>query len=590
MDKSALVVFGEELPRKWLQLKSALEVVLAKESLREDIEASGVKFVSLESFIEAGSIYEASALAEELSYLKLPDGTPVAKSFIYKGYELWWMYYTYLFLYYCLPYTQYRKLLEHLKNFKSISLYRPPYASLFSCYFTAWGSKVNILRDNHLQSPSTLPLGVFFQIMLTFLSLPFLLVGKRRSMVFTGDKIEKTKDYDFRMRFVYPELRQKKMRFVEFIRSLESWRTVLQHAFIRKRPVIYSEAVVFVGRFCAIISRGRSRGRRKFGPHLFVSLTNFDTKFKLAIATQFLLTVYDDVWAIRIMKWLLRSIGIKAAFIPAATERNFHAVLGCKLNSLPTVGIMHGVQIRHYNVYDFLPGFNGEKMLTVDRFGVWSEWWKEYYVKNSKAYRSEQLFVSGPMRPLEKSTTPSGTRSAHTSEKIHILLVSEIVAVPQEVIPYLETLLGVGDFSLHIKFRSHNDSFEGWLKANRPDILEKVGKEKLLKGSMQEAIEICDVVVGSQSTGVIEATLQDKPFVFFNTKKWGDYYDMKSMDTKYHLFAENPEELIRYVKESKKVPQDVLRNVREKFFGDPYKNGSKWVVEQLEQWVTSASK
>ena len=110
--EKVLVVFAGVLPRRWLQSRRTINVIVAKETLRRDIEAMGFKFISIESFVEAGSVQEASTFAEELSRLTLPDGSRLAELFTYKGYELWWIYYTSLFLYFCLPWTQYKNLLE----------------------------------------------------------------------------------------------------------------------------------------------------------------------------------------------------------------------------------------------------------------------------------------------------------------------------------------------------------------------------------------------------------------------------------------------------------------------------------------------
>jgi len=580
---SVLVVFGKDFPASILSRK--FDTIVANKIFQKRVEALGCQFVELGTLVESGSIYEASAFAEELSRLTLPDGSRISKSFIYKDYELWWIHYNNIYTYFCLSYTQYRKLLEYLKGFQSISFYRPTYGNLFSCYLNAYGCKFNILHKPKLIFFNFLPLGIFLQILITLLSIPVLMVRKRRTMLFTGDKLEKSKDYDSRMKFVYKELRERNISFVEFIRSLESWKTVLKHAINRKRPVIYSEAVAFIGRFISVVSGGRRRASRRFSIHAFASQTDPCERFKLLVATRYLLTVYDDMWAIRIMKLILRMIGIKATLITAATERSYHAILGCKLNEIPTVGILHGIASRHYNGYDFLPGFDGTKMLSVDKYGLWSEWWREYYLKNSKAYRPEQLFVSGPMRPAQKPITNSNKSIPNDRQKINLLLISEIVAIPTEVMPYLDAINKIEDFSVHIKFRQHNDSFEKWLKVNRPDILSMLPEDRILKGSMQEAIESCDVVIGSQSTGVIEATLQLKPFILFNTKKWGDYFDMKSFDSKYNFFAENPEKLISHIKASNKIPDEVLKYLREKFFGDPHKDGSKWVVEQIEKVI-----
>lgn len=579
--KLVLVVFGEVLPDSLWRPGHQYDIVVASEKLRREIEGIGSKWVDLEELTSPGSIYEATAFLEELSHLTLPDRSRLVKSLTYNGYELWWMHYSSLFHNFCLPYTQYRKLLEYLKIFRSAHFYRPPHKSLFSCYLQVYGCEINILRESGLKSPSFLPFGVFLQIFITFLCLLILMMRKRRLMLFTGDKFEKDRDYDFRMKFIYEELRQKNILFVEFIRSLESWKTVLKHALKRRRPVIYSEGIAFVGRFASILSGGRALAKQKFGAHILASENNPETRFKLLVATQYLLGVYDDIWAIRIMKWILRVIGIRVAIITVATERNFHAVLGCKLDNIPTIGILHGFHSRYYNVYEFMPGFDGEKKLSVDKYGLWSKWWQSHFREYSRAYKPEQLFVSGPMRPLLKS---NDTHSFSEAPKnfVRVLFVSEEMAVPREVLPYLHELLKQKNIELTIKFRPYRDGFEQWLLEHEPDIL-KQSNLTIARGSMQDAIRNIDVAVGCQSTGVLESLLQFKVPVYFRTQKWGDYYNLKEYDKKHSLFAENPEELIEKVQNVRSVPMNTRKDLLERYFGDPYNNGSKWVVDQAEK-------
>ncbi len=587
-NKSALVIFGEELPRGWQQSRRQYEVVVAQKKFQQEVETAGLEWVDLGTLIGPGSIYEASAFLEELSHLKLPDGSHLTKSCIYKGYELWWINYSTLFHNFCLPYTQHKKLLAYLKDFQTVSFYRPPFRSLFACYLQAHECEVTILRAPGFKSPSFLPFGVLVQIGITLLSIPVLAIQRRRLMVYTGDKFEKDKDYDFRMRFIYEELRQRKIPFVEFIRGLESWKTVLAHAWKRGRPVIYSDAVTFIGHFISILSGGQHRAWREFGTQIFTSEKDPETRFKLSVATQYLLTVYDDIWAIRIMKWILHAIGVRAAIIPVASERSSHAVFGCKLNAIPTVGILHGVASPHYNVYDFLPGYDGEKMLSVDRYGLWSEWWKEYYLKNSQAYTPEQLYISGPMRPMLRMPVSSPVPRP-ISGSVKVLFVSEQVAVPAEALPYLRALLDMKEVSMYVTFRPYRDGFEEWLKKNHPDILERVGEDHIIRSGIHNAIVNCDVVVGSYSTAVLEALLQLKTPIFYDTKKWGDYFSLDNYDPRYTFFAKKPEELIDLIMKSKEIPVDTLKKLQKRFFGDPYKNGSKWVVEQVEQVLRDAS-
>lgn len=582
--KRALVIFGETLPRS-LKSGQQYDIVVAPEKLSREIKAVGFQWQSLEELVEPGSIYEASAFAEELSRLKLPDGTRLTKSFTYEGYELWWMYYNSLFLYFCLPYTQYKGLLHRLKDFTDVHFCQPPYKSLFFYYLRAYGCKVKRLTGPGLKSPSFLPFGIFIQIIVTLLCLPVLILKRRRLMVFIGDKFEKSRDYDFRMKFIYRELRSRNLPFVEFIRSLESWKKIIHHALIRRRPVVYSEGVAFLGRFCGFISGGHILVRRKIASRVLTAGTDPETRFKFLIGAHYILGMRDDVWAIRIMKLILRAIGIKTAFIAAALDRNFHAFLGCKLNAIPTVGILHGVASKYYNGYDFLPGFDGEKMLSVDKYGLWSQWWKEYYVKNSKAYRPEQLYVSGPMRPSERNDKESADADAKISAivregPINVLFVSEQLAVPQEVMPYLEALLGQSDIRIILTFRHYRDGFKEWLLKNKPELLEHPNI-KVAAGGLQKAIEDSDVAVGSHSTAVLEMLLQLKPPIFFQTQKWGDYYNLREYGEKRAFFAENPAELTEKIKNARSASADTLKDLQERYFGDPYKNGSKWVVDEM---------
>lgn len=585
-EKSVLVIFSGDLPKKSEKWWQHFETVIAPKQIKKLIHKD-ITFVNIDNLIGAGNNYEASIFTKELSLLTLPNGSRISKSFMYKGYELWWIYYHNLFLYFCLPYTQYKKLLEYVTSFNNVCLYQPPYKSLFVYYLQAYECEFNIIHKKNIKFTNFLPFGIFLQIIATFIFLPLLIVNKHRIMVFIGDKLDKSKDYDFRMKFIYKELRQRNLPFVEFIRSMESWRKVLKHMFIRKRLVIYSEGVIFIGRLISFITGGHRRAKQKFGHRNFALEIDSEKRFKLLIATQHLLSAYDDIWAIRIMKWILRAIGVRATLVTLASERNFHAVLGCKLNNIPVIGILHGAASYNYNVHDFLPGFDGTKMLSVDKYGVWSEWWKEYYLRNGKAYRPEQLFVSGPMRPINKISNQNVT----TDKKIHtgpirILFISEQLAIPSETFPYLEALLQLprADFLLSFRFRPNPDGFKDWLLKNRPDILER-NDIMISKGELQDAIKNNDVVIGSHSTAVLEALFQYKVPILFKTQKWGDNFELRDYSKDNSFFAEDPDGLIEKIKKAHTVSRDDLNKLLERFFGNPYKNGSKWAIEEIEKLI-----
>jgi hypothetical protein len=181
------------------------------------------------------------------------------------------------------------------------------------------------------------------------------------------------------------------------------------------------------------------------------------------------------------------------------------------------------------------------------------------------------------MRPLTVSQSPP------LSGPIKVLFISEQLAAPQEVLPYLEALLNETQLQVYAKFRPYHDGFEEWLREHRPDLLEKIDKSRIFRGEMQEAVAKCDVVIGSHSTAVLEALLQLRRPLFFMTGKQGDFFDIRSFESSYSFLAETPEELIRLTEQSREIPKEVLRSLQERYFGDPTRNGSAWVVTEIEK-------
>ena len=581
MTKSILIIFKNELPVKDEMWWQQFETIVAPKRFEETIHKYGIHFVDLDTMVDPGSIEKALELVRKLSVVMTLDGRRVSKIINYKGFDLWWMYYDELMYKFCLPYTQYHRLLEYCKIFSKIILYEPPFGSLFKHFLDAHNCQYLISGKSPKKFP---PLGTLLQ---AIASIPFLVWIKIKSsklMVWSGDKLDPKLNHDFRMRFIYEELHRRNLKYVEFIRSIEPFSTVLRHALQRRRPVIYSYAIVTIVRSVAsFLGWGNKHTISSIRPSVEAK---DEQKFLFLVSTNYLWNVTGDIWAIHVMKFLLKFIGIKAAVLNAAVNRNFPEVLACKLLNISTIGIQHAATPKNYFVSDFMHEFDGKKLLSVDKYGLWSRWWKEYYIKNSRIYKPEQLFVSGLMCPLKNEAVSSYT-TREKGRQIKVLFVAEQLAAPLEIMPYLEALMEEKDLSLYLKVRSYGDGFENWLKANRPDILEELGQENILRGSMHEAFAQCDVVVGSHSTGVLEALMCLRPPIFFNTDKWGDYFELKSLSLPCNLFADNPTELINYIKESINISPDVLKRLQKMFFGNPYKNGCKWVVDQLEDVLSN---
>lgn len=557
--KSVLVIFGGEPPKKNKEWLGQFDKVLGPEEIGQ--------------LVGSGSVREACQIISKLSQLVFSDGSKISKFINYQGYELWWMNYDALFEKFCIPYTKYRNLLLYLKDFKEVYLFQPSWPDLFRYFLESYGSRCHILGNFSFKKIMPVPLGIFIQFVLSMAFLPWLMVSRPRLMVLTGDKFDPPNDYDFRMKFIYEEVRKRKIPFVEFIRSLESWPVIFQHAWKRKRPVFYSTAVIEILQY---FTRGLKESLPSF------SSPDPEERFLFSVAAHAVSRVRGSILSIKLFKFILQLIGVRAAYATVGTSRIFHEVLACKLQGIKTVGIMHGATYQYHDVYDFMAGFDGEKTLSVDRYGLWSDWWKDYYAQNSSAYRKDQLFVSGPMRPLKRTES---LQNQPFRDFLRVLYISEEAAVPEEILPYILTLLEAKDIKLYFKFRPYRDGFELWLKKNRPEVYNNILETaQVLRGTIEEAINLCDVVVGSNSTAVLEGLLQLKPFIYFLTNKWGEHPAVKAAGLNF-CFAQTPQSLLEHIRRSQEISREDLKKLQEQFFGNPYQNGSKWVVEQIEDFL-----
>ncbi|MFH1780852.1 MAG: hypothetical protein ABH841_02520 [Candidatus Nealsonbacteria bacterium] len=565
--QSALVIFGGRLPKKSKKWYQQFNEVIGPEKLK--------------TFISSGNVQEAYQMVNSLSRLTTSDGLRLSKLITYKGYELWWMNYGFIEYKFCLPYLENRKLLEYLKKFGSVYLYRPQHPELFFYFLEAYDCRcVEIKNWRDRLRKRLLPGGVLIQLLLSFLFLPVLMLMRPKAMYRIGDQIDPPHSYDFRHEYVYRELKKRKIKFVEFIRSLQPWHKVLRNAWRRKRPAIYCTAITYF--ILEKLSFFEKRKDKKLIQKIRSEGRSPEERFWLYCATHFLSgKIRATGWSIEIMELLLKAVGVKASIIISASSRALPEVLGCQLAGIKTIGIQHGLAFCWYLPHDFMPEYDGEKQLSIDKYGLWSAWWKEYYLAHSKAYKQEQLYISGPMRPLEKE--PAIVTSADfKAGSLKVLFISEQLAAPEEIMPYLAAALNCKEFVLSLKVRPQADGFEEWLKKNNPGIL---GKLTISRDDIHKAIAQSDVVVGSHSTAVLEALCQLKPFVFFWTNKWGDYYGIKDFDSQGYFFAASPADFTDKIKKSGQMPKEDLKKLQERFFGDPYQNGSKWVVDQVENFI-----
>jgi len=576
-DQVVLVVFGGSLPR---QVRREVSTIIAPASLAGEVRAHGRHFVDLDSLIDFGSIYEAAALTERLTQIKLPDGRRLTEVVTLQGYELWWIHYDALYYNFLFPLTQYRRLLERLVGFSEVQLYGVPDLPLFRYYLEAYGVRcVDLQRWRARILWGQRLLREIFDTLLSFLAL-MLLKGRGAKVLLHpcfGDLLDYPHDYDFRMRRIFEELRARDIPFVEIVRSTQPLRVMLRHACIRRRPVIYSSSLVALIYRVGDALAGRGDLQRK----VVQQMAGFppEERFLTKVAMHYQRNPRNPVAAVRLFRAVLRWLDIRVAFVTLPSARSLHELIACKLDNIPTVGIQHGAGKRSYIVSEYMAGCDGVRSLGTDVFGCWSEYWYHEYRQYSRVIKSEDLQIAGHLC-LVPAELLSTWEQPHDPSVIRVLHVSDTIVDPREPLPYLRALVADPRLQVTIKARPMvKDRLVAYLRDHAPDVFSRI---EVVTGDIHQAIAGNDVVVGCYSTAVLEGLLQLKPLVFFNTRRWGDYYEFKAIEAAHGFFAESPEVVPECVRAVLQTPRQTLEQLRDYFWGDLTRDGGKWVVDQIE--------
>jgi len=379
---------------------------------------------------------------------------------------------------------------------------------------------------------------------------------KARTAIWTGDFLDARTRADFRVGDLYRALADGGIPFVEFIRGNQAgFPAAWKNAVARRRPAVYYEALTFFlgGLFPSPslpeAPEGLSRAYRRFRADL------------------------DGVArSIPILRAAYRIAGVRELIAWEYSDRQAGLIHAARSLDIPVIGFMHGAGMLAYMAHEFIPEYQGPGPLGPDVFGVWSEWWAGYFRERSRLYG--RLEVSGTLRKSRRPRKAGAPRGPIRK----VLWISEPLGVVEESLPYLRALRA--GFEVGIKKRpSTSDRFYNALLAADPGFRDLEARD----GDIFEAIAEYDPVVGSHSTAVLDATWLDKPFVFVDTPKWGDYFELAGSEATRWLLARDPASLVAALRKWEGADAaGVCAEVRERYYGDPARDGCAWIVETIK--------
>ena len=584
-EKRLLVTLADELPLSRIE-RLRITAVACQERLF-DRSLRGVEWLDIDAHREIANVQEAYTVTEKIYAGRFADGSSVSQEITYGGHELLWYFQQLAYIQHVMPFLEWRRLLYLFQGYDAVYAHGTSgmLAELFRMYCLAFDTRFGALHSLGSRSKTwVLPVyrrAVWFvPLLVSLLSWPVLMVRRPKILLWQGSDYITSNDYDFRLEHIYKELRTRDIHFVEFIRAIQPPRTLIKNIWIRRRAVVYHNMIVQLVPFIPAIRYLLAKRRvwRKL-PDL-VDQESGTTRFFLLLAIKQFHSCFSLQTSAQLLRIVVRSIGIKAFVSTEAVSRNAEVLLACKLAGVPTIGIQSANAVRYFVIDDYLPGFQGTQLSPAfDEFGLWSPYWRDYVIKHSHIYRGENTFVSGPLRPLQldhdrlDGRLGDGTGEPHT----RVLLISEPLTDPGEIVPFVEEISRSESMSISIKCRpERNDNI---VPATRhlPNVA-------LFTGTLTEAYGTCDVVLGSHSTAILEAAIALKPIVLLSTRKWGDYYDNKV--DKIGEFVGQPRDLTAAINSAVRTPLLELRRRRDRLWGDSQLNGAATVVDRLERILT----
>jgi hypothetical protein len=534
-------------------------LITSKYEIDSDLNRKDYHVLYLEDYYSISSASDARRLTEEI--FKRNDN--FIQEHDYKGYKITWSWYNDVYDL-CLKYLEIKKLVEALEllefNELTIGEISPHYRKILILYFL--NKKIIFKEKSSLYSSIKLLINNFLMLTYSAISILFLFISKKRyTATYTGDFVYSNTTSDFRYKNLYDKYEENNINLIEFIRET-SISNFFKNIYKRKRLSIYFKSITF---FVNLFTKRKKYHQQPKDFYESIIYRFHDSNLVLKKS-------------IFIFEKILKIIRIDKVVLIFFASRNAEIAIAAKSLGIKTIGIMHGSQQKEYDVYEFMEGYQENKKLGCDVYGVWSPYYLEYFKKYSRIMNLDNICYSGRLRPM-KNFDSSTLFTTISEDKIKVLLISEPLVSVNEIIPYLRSLLNHKDIEVAIKIRPMiKDIFYEELLVEFPSSKNL----QTYNGKIEDAGKNFDVLIGSHSTAVVEASLFWKISVLLHTVKFGDYFEIDNLLSDQLLLVRDPELLYENIVYRVKNEHSLktINLIRKRFFGDN-KDGAQWIIDQL---------
>jgi hypothetical protein len=510
-------------------------------------------------------------LLKKINALKDSSGRRISSLLVEDGFEPWWYSQDRLLRFFLVPLTQVLPLLEAVRGVEEMRIDDAPPdidrvmravagKSGFAAVPTATASR---------SAKGVIGEGAMLAVSVSSLA-AFRLAG-RDTVFYIIDHVSPGLRHDFRFAPLYREFDREGFRYAEYAHTLLP-RQALGNFFRRRRPVFFLESADAWARWT---------GRRITPPEAKApsAVGSVEDRALWALVPTVLEFCARSVARQRILKRALQVQHARRAMIFDDNRHNHELVAACLSLGLPVLGFQHGVFNKfHAGLMAF--GFSGGRTHAFDRYGVWSDLFRDRLLRDSALFDPNRVFVSGPVRPPEDAALRRASKrrtegTAASPKRIRVLVVSEPLARKHEVAPYLQILLRDPQFELYLKLRpgeSDRSLEEYSLPAERVHLLRS--------GTVYEALAQVDVAVGTYSTVLYEAVLAQVPIVWMRTSR---AYGRELTEEHLAEAADRPEELPGVIRKAVAFRDSEFNQRRDLVWGKDIRAGSNNLVEELRR-------
>jgi hypothetical protein len=524
------------------------------------------KTVSLDSYI---CVVNYHSLAKDFDQYFLDSGLLNDPIYMYKKMNLSCAFYRdYYQMYYTM--VQYNNLLKVIEMGEKIVIrVGDPYLRRVLTVYRQRGFKnVEIYgrRYQILRNIASEVVKLCLNISTLFRHSVFFFSSKKSKMcaVHTSNNFGPTGKFDYRIGDVVTPLIKARNPILFLIRTNHGPLKIIKNHFLRDVPCIYTDSII---KFCEAIAC--------CNPLLKKDGNNLKADLKSQVVFERLSHGLPGIrLAIMTLGYIFQKTNISVMFCPDSSERSILELAACRQRDIMTIGTQNGTEWDFFQVHKFVkPVSVGLEYMAHDKFGVWSEGWLQYFVRNSNVYSKENLHVSGFYRHKAK---PYKALYGPNKKIDKILWLVENLTPVNEIFPYIEILIK-NNFIIYLKVRPQQKD-AGDLTAEK--IMQKFGHQHftIIDQPIEECVKDYDLALGCYTTALLDSGLGGVPVLILKTETWGDVFKLEFDQTVNRSYCRSPKELIDGIRD---VPLEAIQNFINLYAPDPYLSGSEWVVREI---------